>query len=258
MHDIHELANNFMNKLYFAFDNNKKLSSIVRNNNSVNRNKISTEFYIINSNFTYGNITTNNYVECKLKEKEYNIRIRDLDDFGSDEMQNTSNDVILSLIKESDELIINELNQATENIVVADTGLKKSKIFSALEILNKNKFPDDGQRFAIVGMHQWDELLNIKEFSNAGYAGDSYPLLKGTEARRWMGVNWIMHNSLPLSGNDRTCFIYHKNAVGYASNFKNAPLILDKTFDNQLIFKINQGAKLIANSGVVKILCNEK
>ncbi|MDR2098901.1 MAG: hypothetical protein LBO78_02650, partial [Rickettsiales bacterium] len=125
--------------------------------------------------------------------------------------------------------------------------------------------PDDGQRFAVVGVHQWNELLNMKEFSTAEYVGDSYPLLKGTESRRWLGINWVMHNALPLAegaGGDpdiRTCFVYHRNAVGHASG---QDVKTDITWNGEraahfVSNSMSQGAKIIDASGIVKMLCND-
>ena len=51
------------------------------------------------------------------------------------------------------------------------------------------------------------------EFSNSDYAGDNLPFLKGTESRKWLGINWIMHTGLPLDGTNRDCFIFHKTAA---------------------------------------------
>ncbi len=200
-------------------------------------------------------------VECNLYDFYAGDWVDELDELKTniDERRVVASAGAYALGRKSDELIINELNQATENIAVADTGLTKLKILSALEILNTNDVPDDGQRFAVVGVHQWNELLNMKEFSNADYVGDSYPLLKGTESRKWMGINWIMHNALPLSGDDRTCFIYHKNAIGHASG---CDVKTDITWHGERAAHfisncMSQGAKLIDNTGVVKIICKD-
>ncbi len=200
-------------------------------------------------------------VECNLYDFYAGDWVDELDELKTniDERRVVASAGAYALGRKSDELIINELNQATENIAVADTGLTKLKILSALEILNTNDVPDDGQRFAVVGVHQWNELLNMKEFSNADYVGDSYPLLKGTESRKWMGINWIMHNALPLYGDDRTCFIYHKNAIGHASG---CDVKTDITWHGERAAHfisncMSQGAKLIDNTGVVKIICKD-
>ena len=84
-------------------------------------------------------------------------------------------------------------------LVGISTSGNSKNILDAFAKLNENDVPDDGQRFGLVGPHQWNALLNIAEFSNSDYAGDNLPFLKGTESRKWLGINWIMHTGLPLS-----------------------------------------------------------
>ena len=121
--------------------------------------------------------------------------------------------------------------------------------------------PDDGQRFAIVGPAQWNMLLTMPEFSEANYVGEQYPLLKGTENRKWLGIVWIMHNGLPLSddGQHRDCFVYHKTAVGHACGHD---ISTDITWhgDRAAYFvntMMSQGAVLVDGDGVVKLKVKE-
>ena len=148
-------------------------------------------------------------VECVLTDYYAGDWVDELDELKTnvDERRVVASAGAYALGRKSDELIITELNKATKSVAEGSAGLTKSKIFEALEYLNANDVPDDGQRFGVVGVHQWNELLSMDEFSNADYVGDSYPLLKGTESRKWMGINWILHNSLPISSGTRCCFL---------------------------------------------------
>ena len=56
---------------------------------------------------------------------------------------------------------------AGQKIAVAASGMTKGKVLGGLELLNNADVPDDGQRFGFVGPHQWNELLNLKEFSSS-------------------------------------------------------------------------------------------
>ena len=116
-----------------------------------------------------------------------------------------------------DEHIINAaLTGATQLITVNASGLTRGKALQAVEILNKNEVPMT-DRFAVIGPHQWSELLTLPEFANADLIGKgTMPWVEGYEARRWLGVTWIMHNMLPLNGNTRKCFIFHRSAIGLA------------------------------------------
>lgn len=200
-------------------------------------------------------------VECVLSDFYAGDWIDQLDELkiNIDERRVVASAGAYALGRKSDELIINELNTATNTVEMNDKGLTKSKIFEALEFLNTNDVPDDGQRFGVVGVHQWNELLNLEEFSSADYVGDSYPLLKNTESKKWMGINWILHNSLPVEDAGRSCFIYHKNAIGHASG---CDVKTDITWHGERAANfisncMSQGAKLIDNSGIVKIICDD-
>ena len=156
------------------------------------------------------------------------------------------------------------MNQASSTNDVGDysTPLSKKDILDAFAKLNENDVPDDGQRFGLVGPHQWNALLNIAEFSNSDYAGDNLPFLKGTESRKWLGINWIMHTGLPLGGSsndERNCFIFHKTAIGHASG-QDVKCDISWHGDHAAHFVNNmmsQGACLIDDSGIVRIKCKE-
>ncbi len=163
-----------------------------------------------------------------------------------------------ALGRKTDELIIAELKKATTKIT-DDTPLTKQKIFAAIELLNKENVPDDGNRFAVIGVRQYSELLNLKEFTSSEFVGDNLPFLQNAEIKRWLGINWIIHNDLPLDTNKRACFFYHKNAVGLATG---ANIKTDITWhgDRASYFIANSmscGATIIDDTGIVKIECKE-
>lgn len=163
-----------------------------------------------------------------------------------------------ALGRKTDELIIAELNKANTK-VTDDTSLTRKKIFDAIELLNKANVPDDGNRFAVIGVRQYSELLSLKEFTSSEYVGDNLPFLKNGEIKRWLGINWIVHNGLPFDTNKRSCFLYHKNAVGLATG---ADIKTDITWhgDRASYFIANSmscGATIIDNTGIIKMECKE-
>ncbi|MEO5374728.1 MAG: phage capsid protein [Alphaproteobacteria bacterium] len=201
-------------------------------------------------------------VECQLYDYYAGDWIDSLDELKTNvpERHVVAEAGAYALGRKTDELIIDALATATQTVGDYSTGLTKNLVLSAFEKLNGQDVPDDGQRFGVVGPHQWNELLNLQEFSDAHYVGDLYPWLKGTETRKWLGIVWIMHTGLPLaSTDDRDVFIYHKTAVGHASG---ADVKTDVTWhgDRASFFANNmmsQGAGLIDNTGVVKIKCDD-
>lgn len=205
-------------------------------------------------------------VECELQDFYAGDWVDALDELklSIDERRVIASAGAYALGRKTDELIIDALSKAahTNDVGSYTAAMSKKDILDAFAKLNANEVPDDGQRFGLVGPHQWNALLNIPEFSNSDYAGDNLPFLKGTESRKWLGINWIMHTGLPLSGSDSTqrdCFIFHKTAVGHASG---QDVKSDITWhgDHAAHFVNNmmsQGACLIDETGVVRIKCKE-
>ena len=202
-------------------------------------------------------------VECELQDYYAGDWVDALDELkmSIDERRVVASAGAYALGRKTDELIINALSKAssTNDVGEYSAALTKDTILKAFAKLNSNDVPDDGQRFGIVGPLQWNALLNIEEFSNSDYAGDNLPFLKGTESRKWLGINWMMHTGLPLNGTNRDCFIFHKTAVGHASG---QDVKSDITWhgDHAAHFVNNmmsQGACLIDETGIVRIKCKE-
>ena len=137
---------------------------------------------------------------------------------NTDERLVVANAGAYALGRKVDEIIVARLDQTANVVAEAGTGLNKAKVLQAFGLLNANDVPDDGNRFAVVGAHQWNELLDISEFKSADFAGDRYPWLKGTESRTWLGITWMFHTGLPLVSGTRKCFLYHRSAVGLAES----------------------------------------
>lgn len=118
--------------------------------------------------------------------------------------------------RKTDELIFNQIKLSTNATGDFSTGLTQPLIQGAIEALNTRDVLDDGERYAPVGPHQWEELLKIDAFAKADYIGtEQLPWLNGAEAKRWRGILWFAHSGIPLSGTQATCAIYHKSAIGH-------------------------------------------
>jgi hypothetical protein len=167
-----------------------------------------------------------------------------------------------ALGRKTDEMIINALASANDHVIVdGNVGLTLDKALAAFETFGENDVPDDGGRFAVVGWKQWSELLQIDEFSNADYIGaEQLPFSSITQAKMWLGTVWIPHSGLPKNSSDiRSCFFYHKTAIGHASG---SDVQTDITWhgDRASFFVNNmmsQGAGLIDEAGIVVINCDE-
>lgn len=149
---------------------------------------------------------------------------------------------------------------SAQKVAHGAAGLTKGKILSAMQILNQNDVPDDGERYAMVGPHQWNELLNLSEFKSADYTGDLLPWTKGLEAKRWLNTTWIMSNETYYDGsNYRYCLWWHRNAMGLGENSE-----IITTIDwvpTKAAFLVDSmmsaGSVRIDDDGVVEIACDD-
>lgn len=201
-------------------------------------------------------------VECTLSDYYAGEWIDSLDELKQniDERQAAANAGAYALGRKTDELIITALSTSSNSIGDYSAGLSKDLILSAFESLNTAEVPDDGQRYGIVGAHQWNELLSISEFSNSDYVGEAYPWLKGTESRKWLGIVWMMHTGLPVTDTTkRDCFIFHKSALGHACG-QEVKTDVSWHGDHSAFFVCNsmsQGACLIDTAGAIKLKCDD-
>jgi hypothetical protein len=201
-------------------------------------------------------------VSCTLSDwyaAEYIDKLDELKD-KSDEQQVAANAGAWALGRKIDELLITKLDGATNVVAEAATGLTKDKILQAFGTLNANDVPDDGHRFAVVGPHQWNELLNIQEFKSSDYAGEQYAWLKGTESRTWLGITWMFHTGLPLDeAGMRKCYIYHRNAAGLAEGQKVQAFVdwVPEKAAHLVDHMLSAGACLIDPDGVIQIQCDD-
>jgi len=179
-----------------------------------------------------------------------------------DERQVIANAGAHALGRKTDELIINALSGASSQVIAdGNIGMTKDKILSAFETFGENDVPDDNQRFCVVGWKQWSELLSINEFVSADYIGaDNLPFAGITQAKMFLGTIFVPHSGLPKDANDiRSCFYYHKTAVGHAAASEVQTDISwhgDRAshFVNNMM---SQGSGLIDDSGIVVINCDE-
>lgn len=203
-------------------------------------------------------------VECLLEDYYAGDWVDRLDELKTniDERQVIASAGAHALGRKTDDMIIGALATASTNVLAdGNTGLTKSKVLEAFETFGENDVPDDGQRFAAVGWKQWSELLQIEEFINSDYIGESnLPYTSITQAKMWLGTIWIPHSGLPIDGNDiRSCYFYHKNAIGHAVG-SDVQTDISWHGDRAAHFVNNmmsQGSTMIDDSGVVVIGCDE-
>ncbi len=200
-------------------------------------------------------------VECILQDYYAGDWVDALDELKTnvDERRVVASAGAYALGRKTDELIVAAMNQSTQSVGDYSTGLSKDLILSALEIMNQNDVPDDGRRFAVVGVHQWNELLSLDEFVSADYVGDNLPLISGGASKKWLGITWVLYNNLPLATSNRDCFMYHATSIGHACGQE---VKTDISWHGEraahfISNSMSQGAVLIDNAGIVRIKCKD-
>lgn len=204
-------------------------------------------------------------VECTLVDSYAGDWYDKLDGLKTniDERAVISNAGAFALGRKTDQHIIDALDGVGSGQVVAEgnTGMTLTKIQAGLVLLGNADVPDDGDRFAFVGWKQWAEMLTIDEFANSQWAGpDELPFEQGgSTGKKWLGTLWMPHSGLTVASDIRSCFWYHKSAIGFASG---ADVQSDITWhgDRAAWFinnMMSQGACLIDETGVVQIDCDE-
>ncbi len=201
-------------------------------------------------------------VECFLEDYYAGDWVDTLDELKTNinERQVIARAGAYALGRKTDEMIIAGLGATTQATTVdAALGLTLDKTLEAFLLFGAQDVPEDGHRYAVVGWKQWTDLLQISEFADADYVGSDDLPWKGTQAKRWLGTLWLPHSGLPLNGNVRDCFWYHKTAIGHAIG---SEVKTDITWhgDRAAHFVNNmmsQGACLIDGTGVVRMPCVE-
>jgi len=200
-------------------------------------------------------------VECQLSDYYAGDWLDKLDELKveHDERAVLTNAGAYALGRKTDELIITELDRSSNFALDGTTGLTKDKVLTAFEMLGDADVPDDGDRFAVIGWKQWSDLMNITEFAHADYIGNDELPWKGTQAKKWLGTLWMPHSGMTKANSVRSCYWYHKTAIGHACG---ADVKTEITYqgDRAAWFVNNfmsQGSVLVEPTGVVAMRCLE-
>ena len=206
-------------------------------------------------------------VECFLQDYYAGDWVDRMDELKTnlDERMVAANAGAYALGRKTDELIIAAFDTSTREAVgtaagqTDNDGLTRAKVLLAFEMLGAADVPDDGQRFAVIGWKQWSDLLELPEFANSDYVGGDQLPWRGTQAKYWLGTLWMPHSGLPLENGVRTCFWYHRSAVGHAIG---QDVATDITWHGDraahfVASSMSQGSALIDSTGIIMLPCKE-
>lgn len=175
---------------------------------------------------------------------------------------------------------------ASQTIANGGTGLTMAKLRQTNRILDNAGVPRDGNRHILVSAYGIEDLLADTQVTSADYTSMA-ALMNGGAALinsgTFMGLNWHMISDaipddsavlgasvatpnsltgpiLPKSGNIRTSFVYHRDAIGL-SFAKEATSEVDRRPDLMNLWQVmvqgSLGAVRILDAGVVTIDIDE-
>src|SRR3546814_15138974 len=96
--------------------------------------------------------------------------------------------------RKTDEMVSAQADQTSAFVGSFASGLTRTLLLQAVEALDDNDVPDDGQRWGLLTPRQWSIALTIAEFASADLVGDDLPYMQRNRTRSWLGVNWMRHN----------------------------------------------------------------
>jgi len=185
-----------------------------------------------------------------------------------DERQELVQVVANAIGRRQDQLILDALaatsgvSSVATSVGGADTNLNLDKLLAAKKALDKNNVPPT-DRHMIIHANNLSSLLGETEVTSSDYA--SVKALVNGEINTFLGFNFHVlgdraEGGLPVaSGDVRSCWAFHKDAVGYAEGMgpkTEINYVPEKTsFLVNAMFSAN--AVGIDAEGIVKVLADE-
>ena len=210
-------------------------------------------------NYNKVNVTLNPYRAATL--------IDDVERFlvNFDERQEDAMLLAMALGRRSDQLIIDALNASgTSNTIAAGgTGLTFAKVREIVEFFNKLAVPPENRCIAISAEAESD-LMAEDQFTSSFYINLDAIKNGGLNGNFAMGMMWkvipdMTEGGLPLNGNIRTCFAWHKLAMGMGvgRNFSTQIERVPHLDSWQVLGKIFANAVAVDNVGIVSVDVDE-
>ncbi len=185
-----------------------------------------------------------------------------------DERQELVQVVAGAMGRRQDQMILDALNASSTSLTVANsiggsnTNMNIAKLREAKRLMDKTNVPPDGRNIIIHG----NGLANLlSETSVTSSDFNSVKALVQGELNTFLGFTFHVlgdrsEGGLPIDGSlDRTCYAFHKDAVGYGEGIAmrtEINYIAEKT--SWLVNEVfSAGAVAIDDEGIVKITCRE-
>jgi hypothetical protein len=185
-----------------------------------------------------------------------------------DERQELVQVVAGAMGRRQDQMILDGLDGSSTSLTVANsiggsnTNMNIAKLREAKRLLDKGNVPPDG-RHIIIHANGLSNLLSETSVTSSDF--NSVKALVQGEINTYLGFTFHVlgdrsEGGLPIDGSlDRTCYAFHKDAVGYGEGIAmrtEINYVAEKT--SWLVNEIfSAGAIAIDDEGIVKITCRE-
>lgn len=224
-----------------------------------------TDVTPINASFSQVTCTLTDYVASEYSD------IFNQQKVNFDERQELAQVVGSAIGRREDQILIDALDTASAGTTVAKTvvtsgsatssNLNVGKIIEAKKALDANNVPPTDRHF-IIHANNLAGLLGDERAVSGDY--QQLRALVSGDINTMMGFTFHVigdrdENGLPLSTNDRTCFAFHRSALGCAVGI--APKTEIHYVPEKTSFLINSmlsmGAVAIDTAGIVDVICDE-
>jgi hypothetical protein len=185
-----------------------------------------------------------------------------------DERQELVQVVAGAMGRRQDQMILDALAASSTSLTVANsiggstTNMNVAKLREAKRLLDKGNVPPDG-RHIIIHANGLSNLLSETSVTSSDF--NSVKALVQGDINTFLGFQFHVlgdrsEGGLAIDGSlDRTCFAFHKDAVGYGEGIAmrtEINYIAEKT--SWLVNEVfSAGAVAIDDEGIVKITCRE-
>lgn len=213
-------------------------------------------------NVTYSQVTAtmSDYIAAEYSDIFHQSHI------NFDERRELVEVVSKSIARRMDQIIIDALNAASSPSTVATTvggagtNMNIEKLRATAKAMNEKNVPSEG-RYLLMHASQLDALLGETEVTSADFATVK-ALVRG-EISSFMGFNILTMGDRDEGGlpkpSTRTCFAWHKDALGYAESMAQKSEInyVPEKTSFLVSSMFSAGAVAIDDEGIVKISCTE-
>lgn len=182
-----------------------------------------------------------------------------------DERKEDAEAIAMAIGRRCDQLIIDALDASgtTNTIAAGGTNLTFAKIREVVKFFDDNAVPPEERYIAISAAGQ-ESLFEDDQFTSNFYTNLN-SITTGTLHNVYtMGMKWkviptMVEGGLPISGNIRTAFAWHKKAIGKAyGRYFNTQIERVAQYDSwQILGKIFANSVAIDEVGVIDIAYDE-